>query len=329
MFGRRKPKVEPEQPAPPRQSVLGGFGKLPSEADFVSVDTQWREVRELDDLVQRTFSELSRSQSGEALHTRGLLMTGGGDRQGLVAWMYPSQDKAGRAYPFVLFNRIAVSHYNYKPEAYLTEGTQRLVQIAGSRESLQVQPETQWLDALRAVPEYQTPMDVRVARREAMAHIEAASLVGWLDALVGPDPSAQKRFLCQTHALLQQLKQGRIHRAYHGIWLPLGHSDCAQLSLSFWVQLLSGAMANAEWRPDFIWSTEDNNHRLFVLTKPLTQSSLLATSTPQLAVQSFLGWQDLADVSVQSSSLAHVSQQWLAKPDTSLLDVAIDWYQQL
>lgn len=327
MFGRKQSK-ESEEVSLPRVSITGAFGKLKSEPDFIQIDSNWREVRLLDETLQSVYSEMSRANRLDHFGGCGLLLTGGSDRQGLLALVYPSEDKSGRFYPFVLFNRLSETNYYLKPDATFAASLTAIDTALDIHSSvmLQEQPSTAWLAPLRAQPEHCTPMEARLAKRTAMTYAERATFDNWLTELVGTDSNMRHDIIVGLIALLGQLKQGRVHRAYLGIWLPLLTGEQRINSIAFWLQLLTAIMTAQNWRPDIVWSTGQSNNRLFILTKPLTSSALQAATDPQLAVSSYLGWQDVQTTQTRSD-LQMAVKQWLAKPEASLLDIAIEWYQ--
>jgi type VI secretion system ImpM family protein len=329
MFGRKQLK-EAEEIALPRVSITGAFGKLKLEPDFIHIDSNWREVRLLDETLQSVYSEMSRADRLEHFSGCGLLLTGGSDRQGLLAFVYPSEDKSGRFYPFVLFNRLSDTNYYLKPDATFAAGLSELATALKTTSNVLTleEPRAEWLALLRSQPEHCTPMDARLAKRSAMALAERETFTNWLTELVGTDTDMRIDFITGLLALLSQFKQGRVHRAYHGIWLPLLTGDQRSNSIAFWLQLLTGIMTTQNWRPDIIWSIGDSNNRLFILNKPLTNSALQASTDPQQVVSSFIGWQDV-DTTQTRHNIQFALKQWLAKPDTSLLDIAIEWYQLL
>ncbi len=329
MFGRKQTKVT-EEVELPRVSITGAFGKLKSEPDFVQIDSNWREVRVLDDTLQSVYSELSRANRLPHFGGCGLLLTGGSDRQGMLALVYPSEDKSGRFYPFVLFNRLSEANFYLKPDATFTASLAAMESTLNIDESvLSVnEPSTDWLASLRAQPEHCVPMEARLAKRTAMTFAERATFDLWLLEMVGTDIEKRKDIISGLLALLSQFKQGRIHRAYHGIWLPLLGGEQRLSSIAFWLQLLTATMSAQNWRPDIVWSTGPDNNRLFILTKPLTSSALQTATDAQLAVTGYLGWPDVPAIQ-NRSDLQLAVKQWLTKPDASLLDIAIEWYQLL
>ncbi|WP_165901857.1 type VI secretion system-associated protein TagF [Reinekea marinisedimentorum] len=310
----------------PRLSITGAYGKLPTESDFIQIDSNWREVRALDEILQSFYSELSRNQRLEHFRGCGLLLTGGSDRQGLVATVNPSEDKTGRFYPFVLFNRLADASFYNRPDATFTAGLSAIEDAIGE-ELQQADVNSSWLGLLKAQPEHVSPIDTRRAKRKAMELAEQVSLEDWLNELAGNDMQLREHLIGGTLLLIRQLKQSRVHRAYHGIWLPLLSGTKRHSSIAFWLQLLTGVMNSGSWRPDIVWTTSGANDRLFILTKPLTLSSLQATADAQAALAAFLGWNDVMDVGGLPDEIKANAQQWVSKPEANLLDVAIEWYQ--
>ncbi len=329
MFGRKQSKENPEV-ALPRLSITGAFGKLPSEADFVQIDSNWRELKDLDDTLQNVYSELSRANQLDHFAGCGVLRTGGGDRQATVNLVYPSEDKSGRFYPFVLFHRLSEKGFYYKPDAQFAASLPAMTLAIGEPELAQLPglPSPNWLTSLRQQPEYCTPMDPRLAKRAAMTMAEKVTLGHWLDVLVGQDPALRQDIIVGTILLLRQLKQGRIHRAYYGIWLPLPAGEHGVNCIAFWLQLLTAVMTDQRWRPDIVWSTMPDNNRLFILTKPLTSSALQATASATTSVTSFLGWNDVLPAE-PNTELRQPVKQWISNEQASLLDIAIEWYQLL
>lgn len=325
MFRRKQPKVAPEIELP-RLSITGAYGKLPAESDFIQIDSNWREVRALDEILQTFYSELSRNQRLDNFHGCGLLLTGGSDRQGLIAMVNPSEDKSGRFYPFVLFNRLSDSGFYNRPDATFAAGLNALE--AAVNEPLDLcDIKSSWLRLLKDQPEHVSPLDTRSAKRKAMELAENITLEEWLNELAGNDIQLRENLVGGTLLLIRQLKMSRVHRAYHGIWLPLMAGTKRHSSIAFWLQLLTGVMNTGTWRPDIIWTTSGVNDRLFVLTKPLTLSSLQATADAQAALAAFMGWSDLLAGDGLPEEIKVNAQQWISRPDASLLDVAIEWYQ--
>jgi len=325
MFRRKQPK-EPEQVELPRLSITGAYGKLPTESDFIQIESNWREVRSLDEILQSFYSELSRNECLEQFQGCGLLLTGGSDRQCLVAFVNPSEDRSGRFYPFVLFNRLSDNRFYNRPDASFTAGL-NAIEEAIKEDLTKAEIKSSWLELLRDQPEHVEPIDTRQAKRHAMTLAESVLLEDLLNELVGQDTQLREHLIGGVLLIIRQLKQSRVHRAYHGIWLPLMSGDNRHSSIAFWLQLLTGVMNAGNWRPDIVWTTRGTNDRLFVLTRPLTLSSLQATADSQAAVASFLGWSDAIAGSGLPEEVKVHAQQWIARPNANLLDAAIEWYQ--
>ena len=328
MFGRKLKNVE-EAPVLPRLSITGVYGKLASEADFIQLDSNWREVKQLDEILQNVYLDLSRTNDQGQFKSCGILMTGGGDRQTLLALAYPSEDRAGRIYPFVVFNRLSDINFSLKPDAQLMACLEALKSVSGENLRLSQKPNSTWIDQVKALPEYQTVMDIRLAKREAMKQCEQLTLADLLLELAGADDVMQKKTMTGIALLLRQLKNGRIHRAYNGIWLPLLRDEHHGNSLTFWLQLLTAVMTNQNWRPDIVWTADQSNTRLYILSKPLTHSALKATTDGPASVNSYFGWHDALGDDSEAAKIQPQVEQWLQRKDTNLLDIAIEWYQLL
>ena len=326
MFGRKSPKKDEDQVLP-RVSITGALGKLKSEADFVQLDANWREVKELDATLQGMYLNLTRAQHQSQFSGCGLIMTGGADRQGMVALIYPSADSAGRLYPFMVFNRLADNQFYHKPDALYASGIHSIEKSLAQATSLDDTPKAEWLSRLKTLPEHQVYLDAKLAKRESMTLTEKMTLEDWLKSIAGDDQELRLNMLTGIVRLIQTLKQGRVHRAYQGIWLPLLVNESTKKALAFWLQLLSAVMSGHSWRPDIIW-TLHQQPRIFVLTKPLTNSALEATVYSNSEINSFLGWRDVLGQDDGSNERARtLALQWLKRTQTSLLDISIEWYQ--
>jgi hypothetical protein len=273
--------------------------------------------------------DFSRANDQSEFNSCGILLTGGGDRQALIALAYPSEDRAGRIYPFVVFNRLSEMSYQLKPDAQLIAGLHALGSIRETPILLTDTPSSEWVKNAKALPEYQPVMDLRLAKRGAMNQCEKLTLNDLLVELVGPDEAMQKKLITGIALLVRQLKNGRVHRAYNGIWLPLMRDELHGNSLTFWLQLLTAVMTNQNWRPDLVWTSSTSSSRLFVLAKPLTHSALKATTDAQKSVSSYVGWHDALGDETEAQKLQPKVEQWLQRKDTNLLDIAIEWYQLL
>jgi type VI secretion system protein ImpM len=330
MFKRKPQKGTEEQQALPRISITGALGKLNSEADFVQIDANWREIKGLDEILQGLYLNLSRSAQKRPFSGCGLLLTGGSDRQGLVSIAYPSADRAGRLYPFVIFNRLSDAGFYYKPEALFVSGLCSIRKGLDHALERGETPNSGWLVSLGALPEHQSYVDFRNAKRNAMSLAEEILLDDFLIAAAGHDQNRRIDFMVGIVLLITALKQGRVHRAYHGIWLPLPLMEKNENVVAFWLQLLSAIMAsNQQWRPDVAWTSSVGNSRLFVFTKPLTSTGLQATIDDESAVSGFLGWQDIASSEDAHTRVKQLYSSWQNRKGINLLDVAIEWYQLL
>ncbi|MBU2862309.1 DUF2094 domain-containing protein [Reinekea forsetii] len=328
MFGRKQNK-EMEEPVVNRVSITGGFGKISSEPDFINIDGQWREVKLLDETLQNLYKELSITMQQELFRGFGILLTGGGDRQNLAAMVFPSEDKAGRIYPFVVFNRLTDSAYYLKPDSIKIAGFNAIENAIGTSAFELESARHDWVNLLKDLPELQPEMDVRDAKRASMKAAEEVLLKDWLEDVVGSDFKSQKSFIEGNIQLIKQLKENRIHRAYHGISFPLGSTLNQESALSFWLQLITAVMNGQQWRPDIVWSKDSGTAHLFVLTKPMTSSSLKSVIEANVSTSSYLTWQDVLSEAAQLNHPKDMIDQWLKKANTNLLDLAIEWYKVL
>lgn len=326
MFGRKDNKDQLDQPKP-RISVTGAFGKCPWLADFVQLDSNWRDIKEIDELLQTAYLSFSRQASSGEFLGCGILRTGGEDRQGVVALVYPSEDSAGRVYPMVLFHHLKDSGFHYKPDALYSCASACLSAATNKDSIMEITPSEDVLAKLGSLPEHQTYLDARSSKRAGMTALEAVTFGEWLDDLCGSDESQSLDMLIGIVSLIKMLKQQRVHRAYGGIRFPLPATKNSEIHLGFWLQILSTVMSGFQWRPDMIWTSLTGNSELYVLSRPLTASTLETTQNAERARQGFLGWQDCLTYGQSEQELVAKLKPWLARRDVSMLDVAIEWYQ--
>jgi len=326
---RRKPQKDVEEQVLPRVSITGALGKLRSEADFVQIDGNWREVKNLDEILQGLYLNLSRSSQQKKFKGCGVLLTGGADRQGLTSIVYPSEDKAGRLYPFVVFNRLADAGFYYKPEALFMSGMQSMKKALSEELNCGEVPEFNWLNRLSQLPERQAYSDLRSAKRNAMSIAEDVLLEEFLVSIAGHEQELKANFMTGVALLIKMLKENRVHRAYHGVWFPIPSYGKMENVIAFWLQLLSAVVPGNQWRPEIVWTSEIENSRLFVFTKPITSTGLMSTIDNEAATNGFLGWYDVLSSSDSSENTKKLILPWLNRKSASLLDVAIEWYQLL
>ncbi|MEX2366221.1 MAG: type VI secretion system-associated protein TagF, partial [Pseudohongiellaceae bacterium] len=107
--------------------TTGFLGKLPDRADYVHCSAGSREVQALDGSLKDWLS-LQAAHGGDRQATNGagvgFLQVGGHDRQGLVGYVFPSQDSHGRLYPFFYFSRWSDTDLYFKPAPLFFAGMQ-------------------------------------------------------------------------------------------------------------------------------------------------------------------------------------------------------------
>lgn len=316
LFSRRKREDEVVEKVL-NPVVLGATGKLPSHADFIRVGEPIREAQTLESMVREWFVQHQRV-SGEPT-TIGVLMTGGEDRSGLVAIVYPSADSAGRDYPWVVYGRWALPETYGHPAALFAAANQAVTQLTeqtlmqlSNHSSIEL-----WQPALLNEAKI-TLMQTQRYRREAMNALHGQTLRGWINELTGDADQFAAQFLAMYHQLLQQAR--RPSAAYLGMVLPLGDRQQADQSLCFWLLLLQNYFTQRRARPDLAWHFQQKIGRLYVLTKPLTVSHLVAISAPtdsDWLTPNELEWTE-ADV-----------QPLLNELDSPLIDALIAWERML
>lgn len=328
MFGYRK--AQPEKPVETvSPSLVGASGKLPCEADFIQVDAGWREVKALDAIVQTLYFKLPEATRQSAFRTLGVLQAADSDRQGLLAIVMPSQDSAGREYPFMVFNRVTDPEFSNKPDALFASATIRLDSLMSIPQSLRLDSSTLEIEELKQVGRVNDYAEVREARRLAMKMIEGIPLQEFVLSLAGTELDRQTELLSGLMALMAMLKARRLHRVYQGIWLPLPDEMTVAQSLAFWMQLLSALIADKSWCPDVMWVAQEHGGRCYVLTRPLTATAMEMALSSEHRNAQYLGWTDMARESLTNEDHRQSAEVWLKKKDASLLDLAIDWYQRI
>lgn len=307
--------------------VRAGYtGKWPTHADFVSVNQRFREVNEVDHVLNGLYPEL-RSLGLESIEfSIGFCRVGGGDRQTVMGTVQSSQDSAGRLYPFMAFLRYTDPRLYYHPDYAMVAASQQMMRYMAERDKSTDQPMDQThLDAVSIQFEKQViQQDWLILLEKQLSAFTARDM---FIQLVGSDYSFWRKQLACCLLLMIDFIANPHSKSTVGIWLPMGSQEHIGPISQFWLALLK-AFTHKDWRPDFFWTQQWVGNRLYVLCRPMT-SSALANVIAQTAMPRFVGWGDLLSSAPSKSLQAiesylcdrYTDEEW---SHISLLDLSSD-----
>lgn len=271
MFGflRSRPANSPA-PKPCGQALVGCFGKLPVQCEFIKHNIAHREVQALDQWVQSGVSLAARrsdaSAPGQTWIHHGVF--GGSSEEAPVVFaLRPSADRSGRQYPFVVFRILGRREREIWPgalplhaESFLEAAAQVLRQPWGNEPLRTV---LGWVERIDSKP-----------RRPATGLPSELGPQDFLDGLYpGLDMATRLSHLNRTVELLRQVERRTAPRVAWGLRLPLEQAVPAR-SIQWWLRLAERIIGRGRWRPCFLWqpgSSEDNPGLLLFFRTPPAQ----------------------------------------------------------
>lgn len=269
---------------------VGYTGKLPTHADFVSANQRYREINELDHVLNGLYPELRALGLESIRFSIGFCRVGGGDRQTVIGTIESSQDSASRRYPFMEFLRYTDPRLYYHPDYAMVAASQQMVPYMADREVEAHRLSTQvHLDAVSIEFEKQViKQDWLILLEKQLSAFTARDM---FVQLVGSDYSFWRRQLACCLLLMRDFIANPYSKSTVGIWLPMGSQEHLGPISQFWLSLLK-AFTHKDWRPDVFWTQQWVGNRLYVLCRPMTTSAL-ANVIAQTNLPRFVGWGDL------------------------------------
>ncbi|ADZ92885.1 type VI secretion system-associated protein TagF [Marinomonas mediterranea] len=315
---------------------VGFLGKLPSDPDFLSQNVASREVQELDDCLKQWVTELDQkvneNDPSKKLNSVGFALVGGHGRQTIVGSIYDSSDRLGRRYPFSYFVRLTLSDLYFRPALAWFAGEQVLSNVhASDQTSLDAVsdhdsdalvrsklpfdlPNSKVLDRLKQLESIDVSVSVKQLKSATMENMVSTAFTDWASLIFDSDVNSRK---VTKLAMLRGAVERYIDQGANGeLVLPLGPASTAKLSLLFWSHLLSLLLVGKEWRPDLIWSMNENACYLYILDRPLTPSRLN---------KAFIGENYIEPVPFSHNDYLSWAEKMLSEPSLLLLDAVITW----
>jgi len=324
VFGLREKKVQEIEPV--IGPFIGCLGKVSVEADFVSKNSNSREVRVIDEAMRSFYSEVGTGDSSQALQSVGFCLVGGGDRQSLTGYLYPSSDKVGRLYPFSAFLQLPDPEYYFRADWTLDSSVNALQENLLDQMHSSDSVDKAW----EGIQKHEF-LNVHVSSARDIAKLSlsigaSADAAQWLSAVFGSEQINWVNGLACICKLIVKLRQNTLPSNMDGFWLPLGGMADNRFSLMFWTQLCWSLFPPNTWRPDLLWIQDDEAGKLFILTRSITGRSLAQVSMRQDKRASFLGWQELSDSldPIEDANYLKPINKLFSNPKMSLLDLAIE-----
>ncbi|MFQ3282324.1 hypothetical protein [Reinekea sp.] len=255
---------------------IGYLGKVSFEADFISLNANYREVTEFERIFVGYYSRSVRNKSVDEVCFKGCLvcLAGGDNRQGLFVSVLPSQDSVGRLYPFMVFARLCDPEYYFRPNSlfFLADEVIRLHGINDG--NLNAVIEAAHLNALSDENSEDTSQrSYRYSSQRSMEKLANFSCFQFRNLMIEDFKSDWVSILMFSMEQIFQFSTSGQSTRFNGIGLPIPISKCRSEVCLFWLQLIASIMPKGNWRPDIVIPT--NTTTMFLLTRPLTESTLI------------------------------------------------------
>lgn len=298
-------KQQSDQVPPDPMLRIGYLGKVTFEPDFISLNANSREVSDFEQLFLGYYSQ---SYSGKLIggnQFKGcqVYLTGGDNRQGLFVTVIPSRDSVGRLYPFMLFGRLSDPDYYFKCNClfFLADDIiQNYGVVHGTHSNMNINSDyiSFLSDEHLSGNSYQTCREVSQRSMELLTNFSTCQ---FRDQMVGEFKlDWPKILMVSLEQIYQYSNYGQVTKL-RGIGLPIPRNNYRREVCVFWLQLIDSVIPRGGWRPDIVIPT--NETCIYLLTRPLTESSLMECLETKLDSPSLLSFDEAIDETHQSGAL--------------------------
>lgn len=242
----------------PARTPIAAFGKLPIRADFIKLNVQEREFRELDEWIQEGYALISRRYSGQEDEQRlsqagihHLVLSATDNRRCVLATIGPGGDRSGRWYPF-LISAVAGQDYLRQAQAavpliydrFLHDSRMVLQQKWGSEplETLLGQLETIATECDQAQRAQAVEQELGLLRQTP---------VSTMHGLAGHYGGSEQFYQAACELISNVMRRGPA-RVHWGIRLPIPAGEHGMAGLVFWLRLLDSLLGRSS-QANVIW----------------------------------------------------------------------------